>query len=71
MYSGRDIVICSVCLCYHYSNLSVFVEIYFSLCPNQFSIGQLNFLFSAYECMSSCLQCFNAVGWAAGRASGL
>jgi len=33
--------------------------------------GQLSFLQYAYDIRPQCLQCFDAVGWASGRASGL
>ena len=31
----------------------------------------INFLHCVLRCSTQCLQCFDAVGWATGRASGL
>ena len=52
-----DLCRCERCVSWHFDRVLVF-SLYFSFSPY-------------FICLVHCMQCFDAVGWAAGRASGL
>jgi len=53
------------------SHKGTLTKTHISLCTTDNTTDGFFMLISAVIAFSCCLQCFNAVGWAAGRASGL